>query len=70
MVKRKALLFSDFLDGNQRPRWGRSAGPDFSPMRNRAQRQRPCQADKPELGTVETVNPSVSLTALHKSVFP
>ena len=41
MVKRKALLFSDFLGGNQRPRWGRSAGPDFSPMRNRGKnRQR------------------------------
>ncbi len=60
MVKRKALLFSDFLGGNQRPRWGRSAGPDFSPMRNRGKnRQRrglppPCgihPAGNPPRGT-------------------
>ena len=41
LVKKKALLFSDFSGGNQRPRRGRSAGPDFSPMRNRGKnRQR------------------------------
>ena len=33
--------FSDFPGGNQRPCRGRSAGPDFSPMRNRGKnRQR------------------------------
>ena len=35
MVKRKALLFDHFSGADQRPRRGRSAGPDFSPMRNR-----------------------------------
>ena len=41
MVKRKALLFDHFSGANQRPRRGRSAGPDFSPMRNRGKnRQR------------------------------
>ena len=35
------LPFSDFPGANQRPRRGRSAGPDFSPMRNRGKnRQR------------------------------
>ena len=35
------LPFSDFLGANQRPGRGRSAGPDFSPMRNRGKnRQR------------------------------
>ena len=29
------MLFSDFSGADQRPRQGRSAGPDFSPMRNR-----------------------------------
>ena len=28
------MLFSDFSGGNQRPHRGRSAGPNFSPMRN------------------------------------
>ena len=34
MVKRKALLFSDFSGETQRPHRGRSAGPHFSAMRN------------------------------------
>ncbi len=37
----EGLSFSDFLGTDQRPRRGRSAGPDFSPMRNRGKnRQR------------------------------
>ena len=37
----EGLSFSDFLGADQRPRRGRSAGPDFSPMRNRGKnRQR------------------------------
>ena len=37
----EGLYSSDFLGANQRPRRGRSAGPDFSPMRNRGKnRQR------------------------------
>ena len=38
---REGLFFSDFCGENHRPRRGRSAGPDFSPMRNRGKnRQR------------------------------
>ena len=38
---KRGPFFSDFSGGNLRPRWGRSAGPDFSPMRNRGKnRQR------------------------------
>ena len=37
----QGLSFSDLSGGDQRPRRGRSAGPDFSPMRNRGKnRQR------------------------------
>ena len=33
-AKVKQICFSNFPGETQRPRWGRSAGPHFSPMRN------------------------------------
>ena len=61
---REGLFFSDFCGENHRPRRGRSAGPDFSPMRNRGKnRQR--RGLPPPCG----IHPAVRGVRLRSSLF-